>query len=314
MPTFVWTWFTQDIIVFLMAIATIVFIIKKEKNPIPILLEFVCFVILYASVYENLATIMGWYGYGRSSIMIFNVPISVPIIEYLVLYTGIRLGKKMGLSVWMLPFFVGFLGTLFDFSLDPLSVSQRYDTLEGTIGRWTWFVPSEDISIFNIPVYNFTGWFILSGYATVFILLGRFWLSKAKRPNLVGYLYPALAMIASLLVLVSPISNFLLWLGPFFQKGSWAEVVALACAFLIFAGIMVYYFAKKKREASLTFHDEWLIMLVLGGSHIFDILFTIIGGYWDILPLVAGESIAVIALLLAIFLGKPRQTDTKKAP
>ncbi len=42
-------------------------------------------------MYENFATLMKWYGYGRSLIMIFNVPITVPIVEYLVVYSTLRI-------------------------------------------------------------------------------------------------------------------------------------------------------------------------------------------------------------------------------
>jgi len=299
--TFEWTWIVQDIIIYLLAILVVIFIIKKEHKPIPILLEFVCFVFLYAAVYENFATLMGWYGYGRSILMVFNVPLSVPVIEYLVVYAGIRLAKKMNLKVWMIPIFVGFLGTLLDFSLDPLSVSQIHVTLENTIGRWTWYPASGNVAIFDIPIYNFTGWFLLCGYATVVILQGRFWQSRAKRPLLIGYLYPPIALLVGLLIMISPLSNFLLWLGPFLAKGSFAEYIMLGLAFTAFLSVLIYFFTRRRSTEKFSFKEEWPLWVVFAVSHVSDILFTLIGGYWSILPLVLGASVFHMFILFMLF-------------
>jgi len=31
------------------------------------------------------------------------------------------------------------------------------------------------VNIYNIPVYNFSGWMLILAYATIFILIGRWW-------------------------------------------------------------------------------------------------------------------------------------------
>lgn len=173
--TFVPTWVTQDILVYLLAIVTAVSIIRHEKRPVPLILEFICFVLLYAAVFENFATLMGWYGYGRSLLMILNVPASVPVMEYMVVYGALSLADSMKMPEWCKPVFAGVMGILTDLSLDPLAVSQRFATHEGTIGRWTWFPGAADIQIRNIPGYNFTGWFLLCGFAAAFLVLGRWW-------------------------------------------------------------------------------------------------------------------------------------------
>ena len=72
-----------------------VFIIRKSKHPVVVLLECFGFVFLYASIYENFAVVQGWYIYGRSFLMVGDVPLSVPLLEMDVLVTGLWLLEKM---------------------------------------------------------------------------------------------------------------------------------------------------------------------------------------------------------------------------
>ncbi len=279
--TFIPTWIAQDVIVYVFAIITTLFIIRHEKQAASIILEFICFVLLYAAVFENFATLMGWYGYGRSLLMIFNVPASVPVMEFLVVYSALRLADAMKIPGWCKPIFVGVMGILTDFSLDPLAVSQRFATHEGTIGRWTWFPSAGDIQIHKIPVYNFTGWFLLCGFAAVFLVLGRWWHKKTGYNSTVGFVYPPLAMLFSLGVLVSPLSSFLLWLAPVLKKGSIGEVIMLCFAFTLFIVVMIIWRGKMRKGLSL--REDYPILMVLVGFHVCNVLFAVIGDFWNIL-------------------------------
>jgi len=98
--TFIPTWVIQDVIVYLFAIVTMVFIVRHEKHPVSVILELICFVLLYAAVFENFAILMKWYGYGRSVLMIFNVPASVPVMEFMVVYGALRLADSMKMPGW----------------------------------------------------------------------------------------------------------------------------------------------------------------------------------------------------------------------
>jgi len=95
-----------------------------------------CFSVLNAAVFENFATLMGWYAYGRSLIMIGNVPITIPIIEYLVIYVTLRMLRHMSIPTWCKPFIVGFSEMLFDFTLDPVAVRMVYSTAEIPFRNW----------------------------------------------------------------------------------------------------------------------------------------------------------------------------------
>jgi hypothetical protein len=64
---------------------------------------------------------------------------------------------------------------------------------------------------------------------------------------LVGYAYPFIAMLAALLLMISPISQLLLWLGPIFEKGQPIEWVLLACA--VQAGFLLYAWGNNRQPA-----------------------------------------------------------------
>jgi hypothetical protein len=305
--TFIPTWVIQDVIILLMALIGVVFILKNEKHPISILLEFFCFIFFYASVYENFATMMGWYGYGRSLVMVFNVPLSVPVIEYLVVYTAIRLSSFVKMPNWSKPFFVGFMGMLFDFTLDPLAIKQIFTTGEGTIGRWTWFIGPNDVNILGEPVYNFSGWVLLCGYATIFILLGRWWHSKAKHKKMIGYVYPFVSMIAALLVMISPLSRVLLWLGPSSFKGTYREWIMLIIWFIVPLILLVIY--GRKFIKPMEIKKEFLIFLVYIGSFLCSLIFILIGKHFEVLPLVLGFILFQSLLIFSIYFCSKRAVN-----
>jgi hypothetical protein len=280
-PTLVPSWIIQDVIILLLGLVTVIFIIKKEKFPIPIILEFVCFIFLYAGIYENFAMVVGWYGFGRSIVMLFNVPITVPLIEVLFVYTGIRFGKALKIPTWTIPVLVGMFGVLADLTLDPLALSQVAVTAEGTIGRWSWFINKGDVNFFGAPVYNFPGWLLLCGYSSVFIMLGRYWYERSGYKTIVGYLYPPLALIAGLLVMVSPLSAFFLWIGPFFSKGGYTEYILLILGFVALLIIILTW--RGKMIKTLTLDNDYIIIVVFGAFYFSNIIFSIIGGQWKII-------------------------------
>jgi hypothetical protein len=299
MPFFIPEWAIQDIVIFILTVAVAGFILKKEEKPGRILLELLCFTFLYAAVYENFATLMGWYGYGQSFLMIGKVPLSVPVVEYLVVYASLRLSGRMRLPGWAKPLFTGFNAMVFDFSLDPIAVKLFRDLPSGRIARWSWFPGASDAQIMSEPVYNFTGWVLLAGYAAVFILLGRAWWERSGRKTSVAVAYPVLGMIAALLVMVSPLSRFLLWLWPFFQRGSVAEWIMLA--FHVASGLSVILLVWRGRMKSrVVFKEEWPAYAVLGGLHAMDILMCFLSGNYPALVLVLPAAFAQWGLLLWI--------------
>lgn len=305
--TFYLPWVMQDVIVIIISLALVFFIIKNEEHPVVILTEMFCFVFLYASVYENGAAYAGMYGYGRSVLMIFNVPLTVPLVEYIVVYASLRMSGAMKMPVWLKPVFAGAAGMVYDFSLDPLSVTQVFAGVHETaIGRWTWFPLASDPVIFGIPVFNFTGWFILCCYAAATLLIGRFLYAKSGCRAWVGFAYPVIAMDVSLGILISPVSWFLLWLGPFMPRGSVSQWIMLI--FYIVCLIALYFFVwKGKMRSEFTFRNNWPAWYVLFGTHIINIIFALAEKQYAILGLQAGTLAAGCAMLLPPFLCSRRQ-------
>lgn len=295
-PTLIPVWIFQDIIILLFSFIVFFFILKNEKHPKVIFVEGLAFVFLYASVYENLATFFGYYRYGRSLIMILNVPLTIPIIEFIVIYSAIRLTNYMKIPAWVKPFIAGLSGILFDFSLDPLAVSQVFDTNEGVISRWIWYIKPSDANIFNVPIFNYSGWFVLCGLATTFLLVGRYYFKAEKEDLRIGFVYPVIAMVLSLFVLFSPFSQFILWAGPFFSKGSNAEWVMLGVNISVTLLLIAFFCKGMKYELSL--RKEYVLGFTFVGFHLIDILFALIGGYYEIIGLQAVILIAQTLMLV----------------
>jgi hypothetical protein len=294
-------WVVEDLIVLVVMTLTLVFVLRREERPLQIVLELFCFIVFYAGAYENLGTILPLYHYGRSFIMIANVPITVPIIEYLVVYAALRMLGKMRIPTWCKPLIVGFFGMLQDFTLDPLAVRQVFQTTGGAIGRWSWVMGQGDVNILGIPVFNFPGWMLILGWGSAFLLLGRWWFERSKHRPVVGYLYPILSMLAALAMLASPVSQFLLWLSPFFRKGSpveWA-LLGIHCAVPIILLIAVW---RGRMKEPLTIRGDLPVFLVPVAFHISDLVFAAVGGYGEILALLALITAVHVLLLLTIFI------------
>ena len=294
------TWLVQDIIALLLCLFVVGVIIKREKHPIVTILEVFAFIFLYASIYENAAIVMGLYSYGRSLVMIGFVPASVPIIEACVLITGFWFLEKTTVPDWAKPPIIGLFGMLQDFSLDPLAIRQVFTTAGVTSGRWNWLIGPTDVNILNIPVFNFPGWMLIMLYGSACLLVGRWWYKKSRYRPLVGYLYPFLAMIAALLLMISPISNLLLWLGPLFQKGGKVEWFILAFHLAVPIALLVFFW--RGRMTGRFTIDELPVFIVPTILHISDIIFTLLGGFNEILWIVLLASAAQTALLLFAYL------------
>ncbi len=307
--SFIPLWIVQDLVILALGLATLIFIIRKEERPESMLLELFAFCFLNAAVYENFATLMGWYGYGRSVLMIFNVPFTVPLVEYLVVYTTLRLLAQTRTPAWAKPFIVGLSGMFFDFSLDPVAMKQVFSTREGTIGRWTWYPGAMDAQIFGEPVYNFTGWVLLCGLGAAAFLLGRWWHRRSGYKPIVGLVYPFVASLAALGVLVSPFSRFLLWLWPIGEKGSVTEWIML-CANGVFGIALLAIYGRQRRSTRLEGQQHWSrardlaseapSWLVLAGLPLLNLAFCLGGGFWDVAWLVSAATASSLGLALWI--------------
>jgi hypothetical protein len=292
-------WLLADLLTVAITMTVIVLAVKQTRHPASILLEGFGFVFLYAAVFENFAVVQNWYIYGRSLLMIGDVPLSVPLIEMDVLIVGLWLLEKMQIPTWCKPFVVGLFGMLQDLSLDPVSINQVYTVQGATSGRWTWLVPEGMVNIYKIPVYNFPGWMLIMLYGSTFILLGRAWFKRSGYKPSVGYVYPLLAAILALLAMVSPLSQFLLWMAPIGVKGNNYEWVMLAFH-LLFPFILLAVFWRGRMKNHVSLKDDFPVFAVFILFHLADILFAITARYTNVLWLVVLASLIHFGLLAII--------------
>jgi hypothetical protein len=294
-------WLVQDIIAILLALFVLAYIIQREKHPVVVILEMFAFVFLYASIYENAAIVMGLYTYGRSLVMIGFVQASVPLIEACVLITGIWFLEKTSVPKWAWAPIVGLFGMLQDFSLDPLAIRQIHIIGDVTSGRWNWLInPATEPNILGIPVFNFPGWMLIMLYGTICLLVGRWWYKKSGYRPLVGCIYPFIAMFAALLLMISPISQLLLWLAPFFEKGQPIEWVMLAFHLVVPTALLIFLW-RGRMNTRFTVADLPIFIIPIA-LHLSDIIFTILGGFIEILWMVLLASAVQSALLVFAWL------------
>jgi len=290
--TFEPTWVIMDIIVLLLGVYTIGFILKHEEHPKQILLEILCFIFLFAGVYENMASVMGWYGFGKSIVMIFNVPLTVPLIEALFTYAGIRFLKELKIPSWAVVVMCGVFGVLGDLTLDPLALAQ----VRGGIGRWSWFIEQGDVNFFGAPVYNYSGWFLICGIGSLFMLLGRHWHKKSGYSKAVGLVYPPLCFLGALTVMVSPLSSLLLWLGPWGLRGSNTEYVMFTAMFVLFAIVLIIW--RGRMRDTWNRKDTAVFPVVFGVFYLTNLIFDCLEKRFDILLF----SLPFIALHAAVYI------------
>jgi hypothetical protein len=82
--------------------------------------------------------------------------------------------------------------------------------------------------------------------------------------------------------MMSPLSRFLLWLAPFFTKGSVGEWI-MPTVFLIMPTLILIVYWRGRMKGKFLFKENYPIFLVLIGLHISDVLFSIMYGFVDVL-------------------------------
>jgi hypothetical protein len=293
-------WFFADVAALLVTLLLVVYLVKRSAHPAVTLLEAFGFVFLYASVFENFAVVNGWYVYGRSFLMVGDVPLAVPLIEVDVLLASLWLLERMAMPVWCRPFVVGLMGMLQDFSLDPVATHQVFTAQGVTSGRWTWLVPAGAANIYGITVYNFPGWMLIMMYFAAYALLGRWWFRRSGHSAVVGYVYPFLATILALATMVSPLSQFLLWLGPLGRKGSIVEWVMLAF-WLAFPTVLLVRFWGGRMKARLSLGADLPVFAVPLLFHLLDVAFALTAHYNDVLWLVLLATVVHCGFLAYVY-------------
>ena len=233
------TWFIVEVIAAILVLVCIVHASRQEHGILRVL-ELLGFV-FYAAIFENIGVFTGIYDYNLNRVMLIGkVPIEILLIEAVIFYATFQLVGKLQLPNWAKPFTVRFLSSFQDMSLDPAAVFDLHKLNGALSGQWNW-VPRYEGAFFGIPFFNFSGWMYLMAYYTAAILIGR-WLYANYKKEAIGYLYPFVGGLAGVLLLVSPLTQFLLFGMPFvpiYTRG--AEIALLAFNFAVGLGLLLRF-------------------------------------------------------------------------
>lgn len=231
--------------------------------------EFFGFV-AYAGVFENVGVAANVYYYSLDRIVLFGkVPLAILLIEAAIFYVGMRTAEKLRVPLWAAPFLVGMLGMMQDLTIDP-SACFDFHLVNGVMeGRWNWTMHYAD-GLFGIPFQNFSGWFTMMFYFAVMLLIGRRWYERQGQSTYVGTAYILLGIIASLILIVSPINRFLLFMNPFDLWDQRTNEIVMLVIKTIVAIIICLRYLKPKIAFNL--RDDRVIWLVPVALHAYDIL------------------------------------------
>ena len=289
------TWAIAEILAFFLFFYVLVDAMKKGDNKTRIfrVLELFGFIV-YAGIFENIGVLGNTYNYSLNRlVMVGVVPLSLLVIEAVIFYSALQFAEKLKFPKWSIPIVVGFLGVLQDLTIDPAAVFDLH-MVDGVMeGRWNWTLHYDGL-LFGIPFFNFIGWFMLMFYYTALIQLGRKLHEKSGYKRNRGVAYIILAPILGVLLIISPLTRFLLFLYPIFPLflNRTAEIVMLSIIAVITVATLIKC---RKRSFDYDYKEYsviWIVPLIL---HVFDI----------VLAFSLGIAIAYVPVLLfaAIHLG-----------
>lgn len=270
------TWLLAEILSIILLFICVIHASKQEKPSIS-LLELAGFV-LAAGLFENIGVSVNAYDYNLNRIFLFGkAPFAILFFEAVIVYTGLRLVEHLAVPKWLIPLVVGFFATIQDMTIDPSAVFDTYMVNGVQSGRWNWQCMGYEHGFFGIPFFNFSGWVYLVAYYVAFILIGRWVYSRYEKQKLgaaIGYSYPVIAGFLVPLVLVSPITTFLLFGMPFypmFQRTP--ELVMMIINLLIPLLILIFY---GRLKIKIDMSKDWVILFVPVVLHLWDILIAVV--------------------------------------
>ncbi|MBI9107795.1 MAG: carotenoid biosynthesis protein [Spirochaetales bacterium] len=292
------TWLIAEIFAIIVFFSCITHAAKQDKPAIKIFELFG--MIVAAGLYENAGVAAGVYDYSLNRILLFGkVPIAILMFEAAIFYTAFRLTEHLKVPNWGRPFIIGLFAMIQDMTLDPAAVFDLYEIGSKISGRWNWAIHYEG-GLFGIPYFNFSGWFYMMTYYAILISIGR-WLYKKYNKKIIGYSYPVIAGILTPVIIVSPLTTFLLWAMPFFpQYGKTNELVMLLIHCIFALTLLVIY---RGIERPLDVKKEWVILAVPIALHLYDIIMAFVLGikiaYFPVL-VIGGIHIAYLSYIYYI--------------
>ncbi len=266
------TWAIAEFLAFCLFIYCLTDAMKQKNNKMQIyrVFELIGFIV-YAGLFENIGVLGNTYDYSLDRlIMVGVVPLSILMFEAVIFYSALRFVEILNFPKWSRPIIIGFLGVLQDLTIDPVAVFDL-NLVNGVLeGRWNWTLHYNG-TLFGIPFFNFTGWFILMFYYALLMQIGRNLLKKSGYKRKISIIYLILLPLLSFLLIISPLTQFILFLWPIFPLflNRTAEIIMLSLVALI---SIITVIICRKRSVIIDYKKNlviWVIPLIL---HAFDII------------------------------------------
>ncbi len=302
------TWAIAEILAFVLFFYCVADAMKRsdDNSRIYRVLELFGFV-FYAGLFENIGVLTHVYDYSLDRlVMVGVVPLSLLMFEAVIFYAALQFAEAMNFHKWARPFVVGFLGVLQDLTIDPVAVFDLHLVNGVMEGRWNWTAHYSDM-FFGIPFFNYSGWFLLMFYYATLIQIGRDQHEKSGYKGSIGTAYVIIAPLVGVLLILSPITQFMLFIYPIFPLflNRTAEIVMLSCIAIATIAVLIKY---RPKDVAIDYRDYpviWIMPLVLHAFNIvlaFSLMITI--AYIPVL-LFAGIHLGYLGYYLFI---KPEST------
>lgn len=262
------TWILMEVISVILMVLCMVHALKSDR-PKQKVFELCCFV-LAAALFEHVGVLGGNYWYSQERFMMFGlIPLSILMIEAVIMYSAMTLFEYTNMPKWSIIWFVGFLSTLQDMTIDPVYVNDTY-VFDGIAqGHWNWSIYYEP-TFFGIPFFNFSSWFFMTGLYAGMLLLGRHIYEKKKK-EWIEVSYP---FICAVLLIVALVPTAIILIKPVYSDNAtflfWYELIALI--FNMVCGIVLIAKYWKKMSPVDLKKDGLVIFGVPALLHIYDIL------------------------------------------
>ena len=217
------------------------------------------------------------YHYGRFLVMFGEVPLCVGVGWGVIIYSAMETSDRWGLAPWARPLADALQAWNIDLSMDAVAIR---------LGFWTWAVPGE---WFGVPYGNFFAWFVVTASFSGFIRLLRGW----RERSVLGYLYPWLAVLLSLVIL--------LWLDQVYVDFAYPRGLQLTVlGVLLMLGLSALWFARHTLRPPRSV--DWPVALVPLVFHVYYTAALFLHGYHRQTPPLAIVSIAMLLLGLTVHL------------
>ena len=170
------TWLITELLSIVLFVLCMFHALKQEDYKSKVM-ELICFVV-GAGIFEHVGVLIAkTYSYDQHRILMAGViPLSVLLIEAVILYSSMILFEYLKLPKWTAIWVVGFLCVFQDFSIDPVYINDKYLYNGVMSGQWNWAFKYEG-TFFGIPFENFSGWIYMTGIYAAMIYMGG-WLNK----------------------------------------------------------------------------------------------------------------------------------------